>query len=69
MQRNTIANQVFILSSQEYRLMQRTRPTWKEQPKIYIKKPIVSIHNELDLYNLSRFISSDATDVGVKRLR
>ena len=49
--------------------MQRARPTWKEQPKIYIKKPIVAIHNELNLYNLSRFISSDATDVGVKRLR
>ena len=56
MQRNTIANQVFILSSQEYRLMQRTRPTWKEQPEI-IPRNLVTINNELDLYNLFRLLA------------
>ena len=68
MQRDTIANQVFILSSQEYKLIQRKRPTWKEQSEI-IPRNNSTIHSELTLYNLSRFISSNATDVGVKLLR
>lgn len=49
--------------------MQRIITTWKEQPKNYTKRTLVTRHNELDLYNISRFISSDATDVDVKLLR